>query len=92
MTGSGKSTLAARVGDRLGLPYHAMDELTWNPGWVAVPEQEQRQRVTEVLAGDEWVIDASYGLWNDLVLERVELIVGSTCRGRSRYIVSSAER
>lgn len=76
VTGSGKSTLAARVGDRLGLPYHAMDELTWNPGWVAVPEQEQRRRVAEVLAGDEWVIDASYGLWNDLVLDRVELIVG----------------
>ncbi len=92
VTGSGKSTLAARVGDRLGLPYHAMDELTWNPGWVAVPEQEQRNRVAEVLADDEWVIDASYGLWNDLVLERVELIVGLDCRGRSRYIVCSAAR
>ena len=29
-----------------------------------------------MLAHEEWVIDASYGIWNDLVLERVELIVG----------------
>jgi len=76
VTGSGKSTLAARLGRQLGLPYHAMDELTWQPGWVAVPAQEQRRRVREVLAHDAWVIDASYGIWNDLVLERVELIVG----------------
>lgn len=76
VTGSGKSTLAARVGGRLDLPYYPMDELTWNPGWVTVSEQEQRRRVSQVLAGDEWVIDASYGIWNDLVLDRVELIVG----------------
>ncbi|MDX6320914.1 MAG: hypothetical protein QOF52_772, partial [Propionibacteriaceae bacterium] len=75
VTGSGKSTLAARVGGRLDLPYYPMDQLTWNPGWVTVSEQEQRRRVSQVLAGDEWVIDASYGIWNDLVLDRVELIV-----------------
>jgi adenylate kinase family enzyme len=76
VTGSGKSSLAARLGGHLGLPYHAMDDLTWAAGWVAVPAQEQRRRVRELLAQDEWVIDASYGIWNDLVLERVELIVG----------------
>lgn len=76
VTGSGKSTLAARVADRLGLPGHAMDELTWDRGWVPVPAQEQRRRVSEVLAGDAWVLDAAYGIWSDLVLERVELIVG----------------
>ena len=75
VTGSGKSTLAARVASRLDLPFHAMDDLTWEAGWVAVPEQEQRRRVAEVLASEEWVIDASYGIWNDLVLSRVQLIV-----------------
>jgi adenylate kinase family enzyme len=76
VTGSGKSTLAARLGERLGLPYHAMDDLTWEAGWVAVSEQEQRRRVSDVVANEEWVIDASYGIWSDLVLDRVELIVG----------------
>jgi adenylate kinase family enzyme len=82
VTGSGKSTLAARVATRLDLPYYAMDDLTWDAGWVSVPEQEQeqeqeqRRRVAEVVANECWVIDASYGIWNDLVLDRVELIVG----------------
>lgn len=76
VTGSGKSTLAARVASRLDLPYHPMDDLTWEAGWVSVPEQEQRRRVAEVVADERWVIDASYGIWNDLVLDRVELIVG----------------
>ena len=76
VTGSGKSTLAARVAGRLDLPFHAMDDLTWEAGWVPVPESEQRQRVADVVASESWVIDASYEIWNDLVLERVELIVG----------------
>jgi len=76
VTGSGKSTLAARLGERLGLPYHSIDDLTWKPGWVALPEQEQRDLIRELLAGDEWVIDAGYAMWLDLALQRADLIVG----------------
>ncbi|WP_250033087.1 adenylate kinase [Paractinoplanes maris] len=76
VTGSGKSTLAARIGERLGLPYHSIDDLTWKPGWVARPEQEQRDLIRELLASDAWVIDAGYAMWHDLVLERADLIVG----------------
>jgi adenylate kinase family enzyme len=42
VTGSGKSTLAARIGQRLGVPYHSVDDLTWEPGWVQVPDEVQR--------------------------------------------------
>lgn len=76
VTGSGKSTLAARVAARLGLPYVSIDDLTWKPGWVPRTEQEQRALIGEVLAGDDWVIDSAYGMWHDLALARVELIVG----------------
>ncbi|MEV4344663.1 adenylate kinase [Actinoplanes sp. NPDC049596] len=76
VTGAGKSTLAARIGERLGLPYHAMDDLTWEPGWVEVPDEVQRDRVRAVCAGDAWVIDAAYQKWVDIVMDRVELIVG----------------
>jgi adenylate kinase family enzyme len=75
VTGSGKSTLAARVGQRLGLPYHAIDDMTWEPGWVPVGDQEQRDRVRALCAGDAWVIDSAYGKWIDVVLPRVDLIV-----------------
>lgn len=76
VTGSGKSTLARRVAERLALPYHEVDDLTWEPGWVPVPDQVQRERITAVCAGDEWVIDHAYGKWLDIPLARADLVVG----------------
>ena len=76
VTGSGKSTLAARIARRTGLPYHPVDDLTWEPGWVAVPDDVQRDRIARICAGDEWVLDSAYGSWRDLPLARADLIVG----------------
>ncbi|MEV6445631.1 AAA family ATPase [Amycolatopsis sp. NPDC051716] len=76
VTGSGKSTLAARIAERTGLPYHAADDIAWQPGWVGTPDEEQRRRIAEVCAQDHWVLDAAYSKWQDLVLPRTQLIVG----------------
>ncbi|MFF5081366.1 adenylate kinase [Actinoplanes sp. NPDC000266] len=76
VTGAGKSTMAARIGERLGLPYHSIDDLMWEPGWVEVPDEIQRDRIREVCAADAWVIDAAYMKWADIVLSRTDLIVG----------------
>jgi len=75
-TGSGKATLAPLIGERLGLPYHSIDDLTWEPGWVPVSEPVQRERVAAICAGDAWVIDSAYGIWADIPLARADLIVG----------------
>ncbi len=76
VTGSGKTTLAASLSERTGLPFHCIDDLTWEPGWVAVPSQEQRRRVAAICAQDSWIIDHGYNSWIDLVLARADLIVG----------------
>lgn len=76
VTGSGKSTLAARIAERTGLPYVSADDLTWQPGWVAVPDAEQRRRIAEVCAAERWVLDAAYTKWKDVVLPRTQLVVG----------------
>lgn len=75
VTGSGKTTLAARLGARLGIRWHAVDELTWEPGWVGVPPAEQRRRIEAICAADEWILDTAYGSWLDVPLARAELIV-----------------
>jgi adenylate kinase family enzyme len=76
VTGSGKTTLARQIGERSGLPWHSVDDLTWQPGWVAVPDQEQRRRIAAICAGERWVLDTAYGKWLDLPLERAQLVVG----------------
>ena len=76
VTGSGKSTLAARIGDQLGLPYHAVDDLTWEANWAPVPAEVQRERVAAICATDAWVLDSAYGVWKDVPLARADLIVG----------------
>jgi adenylate kinase family enzyme len=76
VTGSGKSTLAARIGQRLGVPYHSVDDLTWEPGWVQVPDEVQRERIAAICATDAWVLDSAYGQWRDVPLARADLVVG----------------
>lgn len=75
VTGSGKTTLAGMVAERTGLPCHNVDDLTWEPGWVGVPADEQRRRISAICAGDRWILDSGYSSWIDLVLARVDLIV-----------------
>jgi adenylate kinase family enzyme len=75
VTGSGKTTLARKIAENTGLPWHSVDDLTWEPGWVGVPPEEQRRRIAAICAGDRWILDSGYSSWLDVVLARVELIV-----------------
>jgi adenylate kinase family enzyme len=75
VTGSGKTALAERISAATGIPWHSVDDLTWEPAWVPVPDQEQRRRIEAICAGERWILDTAYGSWLDVPLARVELIV-----------------
>jgi len=75
VTGSGKTALAERISAVTGIPWHAVDDLTWEPGWVQVPDDEQRRRMDAICAGERWVLDTAYGRWLDIPLTHVELVV-----------------
>ena len=60
VTGSGKTRAAADIGAVTGLPWHAVDDLTWEPGWVEVPTDEQRRRIERICRGDAWILDSIY--------------------------------
>ena len=75
VTGSGKSALAARISAATGIPWHSVDNLTWEPGWKTVPAEEQRRRFEEICAGERWILDTAYSIWRDVALARAELIV-----------------
>lgn len=75
VTGSGKTTIARQIAARSGLPWHEVDDLTWEPGWVTVPADEQRRRIAAICAGERWILDTAYGSWIEVPLARAELIV-----------------
>jgi hypothetical protein len=41
-----------------------------------VPPDEQRQLIASICAGERWILDTAYTSWLDVVLDRVQLIVG----------------
>ena len=59
--GAGKTTFATRLGERTGLPVIHLDAHHWRPGWEPTPDDEWRAIVTDLAAGDEWIIDGNYG-------------------------------
>jgi len=75
VTGSGKSTLARQIGERTGLPWHSVDDLTWEPGWVEVPKDEQRRRIEAICREARWVLDTAYSSWLDVPMATAEMIV-----------------
>ncbi len=75
VTGSGKTVLAQRLSQATGIAWHSVDDLTWEPGWVEVPTDEQRRRIAAICQLPEWILDTAYGKWLEIPLARVELIV-----------------
>jgi adenylate kinase family enzyme len=75
VTGSGKSTLARTLGQLTGIPVTSVDDITWSPGWVPMPRDEQIAHFDTLIQGDRWLLDAAYGAWRDRVLERADLVV-----------------
>jgi adenylate kinase family enzyme len=74
-SGAGKSTLARRLGAALSLPVVHMDQLFWNPGWVACDDATMRAKVEAVVAGDAWVIDGNYSRFLPERIPRADTLI-----------------
>jgi adenylate kinase family enzyme len=75
-TGSGKTTFARALAQRLGVPHVELDALNWKSGWAMASDEEIRDQVETVLAGDGWVIDGNYqGPLGATVLDKADDIV-----------------
>lgn len=58
--GSGKSTFARKLRDRTGLPLYYLDRIFHNPDRTTVSNEVFDERLKEILAEDEWIIDGNY--------------------------------
>jgi len=75
-SGSGKTTFGRTLAESLGVPFVELDALVHEPNWAETPDDELRDLVSPVLAGDGWVIDGGYfGKIGELVLARADVVV-----------------
>jgi adenylate kinase family enzyme len=58
-----------------GLPVIHLDRFYWHPGWVETPKAEWAQVVSDLIAGEEWVIDGNYGGTMSLRLAAADTVV-----------------
>ncbi len=75
-SGGGKSTLSQKLAAALGLAYISLDrDVRWLPGWQERSRDEQRVRLSALVAGEAWIIDGSGSSSFDLRLPRTNLII-----------------
>ncbi|WP_033366463.1 P-loop NTPase family protein [Mastigocladopsis repens] len=74
-SGSGKTTLAGQISQHLAIPHVELDELHWEPNWIEVPDDVMRERVSQALASNTWVVDGNYSLVRDIVWGKADTVV-----------------
>jgi adenylate kinase family enzyme len=90
-SGAGKSTLSRALGRATGLPVVHLDEHFWQPGWVQSDDEPWRERLEELLARPEWIMDGAY----TTSLPRRLLVADAVVRldvGRARCLAQILQR
>ena len=72
--GSGKSTFARALAEITGLPLFYLDMMYWNADRTQVERSVFRERLSEAMAHDAWIIDGNYGSTMALRLEAADTV------------------
>lgn len=75
VTGSGKTTLAAKLSEKTGIPWHSVDDMTWDANWTLLPSEVQEAKIRKICEKDSWILDTAYGAWIEAPLERAEVVI-----------------
>ncbi|MEP6608640.1 MAG: shikimate kinase [Burkholderiaceae bacterium] len=74
-SGSGKTTLGCWVAKQLEFPFIDLDDVYWNPGWVASTTAKFRAAVDDIARGSHWVIAGNYSQARDLLWPRADTLI-----------------
>ena len=72
--GSGKTIFAEKLNKITGLPLHYLDATWHKPDKTHIPREEFDQRLLEILATDEWIIDGEYGRTVEMRLKECDTV------------------
>ena len=63
------------MGSILNLPVIHLDQEFWQPGWVKTESEIWLNKVSQIAAGDKWIIDGTYDTSLDLRLPRADTVI-----------------
>ena len=72
--GSGKSTFSKALSSKIGIPLFHLDMMFWNADRTTVEKTIFRQRLSNVLQLDEWIIDGNYQSTIELRLQACDTV------------------
>lgn len=72
--GSGKSTFSRALHEITGLPLYHLDMLFWNADRTTVEKEIFRDRLAEVIAKDNWIMDGNYGSTLELRMQACDTV------------------
>lgn len=58
--GAGKSTFARKLAEKTDLPLHYLDMIWHCPDRTTVSREEFDEKLNEIMADEEWIIDGNY--------------------------------
>ena len=73
--GSGKSTFARALQRKLNIPLQHLDMIYWRADGSFISKEELKDRLLEIMANDEWIIDGNYGSTIELRLRACDTVV-----------------
>ena len=73
--GSGKTTFAEKLNKNTDLPLYYLDAIWHKPDKSHIPREEFDQRLLEILATDEWIIDGNYGRTVEMRLKECDTVI-----------------
>ncbi|PZO38215.1 MAG: adenylate kinase [Pseudanabaena frigida] len=74
-SGSGKTTLARQVAHQLQMPHIELDALHWEPNWTEAEDRVFRDRISESLSGDRWVVDGNYSKVRPIIWSKAYTVI-----------------
>ena len=102
--GSGKTTFAEKLNKLTGLPLYYLDAIWHKPDKTHIPREEFDQRISEIFATPEWIIDGNYNRTIEMRLRECDTVFlfdlptevclqGATERiGKGRYDLPGLEK
>ena len=73
--GSGKSTVSRALHNKTGIPLYYLDMMYWNADKTTVEKSVFLERLSAVLAKDEWIIDGNYGSTMELRMAACDTVI-----------------